>query len=474
MAPFRPDSILIIDPKSDHVLVQFGVNDETFMIPDYKIPSCIYKDSTTGNYLSSKDDGNSNIETIYPIVNGEIKDIEAFLQLLKTIYGSVLAEKSKNNPNAFDIELANIPLLLITQHSWSQFQLEKITHFIFEELKINYMMLLPTAVATAYAMVSLQNCCVIDIGGNHTDIIPIVDYTAMNHLTSSLSIGGNSITETLKDKYLPQLSLDQIESLKKSNIFEVLTDNAVRKRYQDDLENSITNGDGNDEDIINVADLVTSGRDAREVLEERERSKKEKNVSNAELEYNYYWDTNGNNIKVGKERFQGCEQLINSISRRVGITLSQISDTSKLKAVWENIVIIGGTSSIQGFKEELLNRLIENHLITEPETEMEEREDAHRDPTETGNNKKKATKAFQNMITSAIQNIDYVQAPSVIRLAKYAEYFPEWKKYGYAEIQFLGGQVVAKQVFTHSRDVYYVTRENYDKFGPTCIWDVEF
>ncbi|SMN17777.1 similar to Saccharomyces cerevisiae YMR033W ARP9 Component of both the SWI/SNF and RSC chromatin remodeling complexes [Maudiozyma saulgeensis] len=469
MAPFRLDSILIIDPKSDHVLVQFGVNDETFMIPDYKIPSCIYKDSITGHYLSTNDENNNNIETIHPIVNGEIKDLEAFLQLLKTIYGSVLAEKSKNNPNAFDLELANIPLLLITQHSWSQYQLEKITHFIFEELKINYMMLLPTAVATAYAMVSLQNCCVIDIGGNHTDIIPIVDYTAMNHLTSSLPIGGDLITKTLKDKYLSHLSLDQIESLKKSNIFEVLTDNAIRKKYQDDLSISMANNDGNDEDIINVADLVTSGRNAREILEERERNKKEKNVSNAELDFNYFWDTNGNNIKVGKERFQGCEKLISSISKRVGITLGQISDTTKLKAVWENIVIIGGTSSIQGFKDALLNRLIEDHLITEPETEPEEKDEV----TET-NNKKKATKAFQNMITSTVQNIDYVQAPTAIRLAKYAEYFPEWKKYGYAEIQFLGGQVVAKQVFTHSRDVYYVTRENYDKFGPECIWDVEF
>lgn len=472
MAPFRLDSIFIIDPKSEHTLVQLGLNDETFMIPDYKIPSCIYKDTTTGKYVSSADESNINIETIYPIVNGEIKDLDAFLQLLKLIYGSVLADRSKNNPNAFDLELSNIPLMLLTHHSWSQYQLEMIAQFVFEKLKINNLMFLPVSIATAYAMISLQNCCVIDIGKNRTDVIPIVDYTAMNHLTSSLSVGGNFINETLKKKHLTNLSMEQIECLKKSNIFEVLTDDIMDKRDRADLNGE--NQDGND-DVINIADIVTSGRDTREILEERERSKNEKNVSNADLEYNYFWDTKGNNIKIGKQRFQGCEELIKTISRRVGITLGQISDPTKLKAVWDNIVIIGGTSAIVGFKEALLNRLIEDHLITEPENEIEQREEAEKNPAAaTGNNKKKAAKAFQNMITATIQSIDYVQTPTSIRLAKYAEYFPEWKKYGYAEIQFLGGQVVAKQVFTHSRDVYYVTRESYDKFGPTCIWDVEF
>lgn len=475
MVPFRPESILIIDPKSQHTLVQFGLNDETFMIPDYKIPSRIYKEISTGKYFSfleGLEENNDNIETILPIQNGEIKDLDAFLQLLKTIYASVLSEKSKNNTNAFDLELSNIPLLLITHHTWSQYQLETIAQFLFEQLNINNLMFLPTSLASAYAMVSLQNGCIIDIGTNHTDIIPIVDFTPMNHLASTLQIGGNSINETLKQKYLSQFTLEQLECLKKSSIFEVLSDAAIMKKIQNGTGGMEAGNDDN-EDIINVADIVTSGRDTREILEERERKKKEKNIPNSELEYNYFWDKEGNNIKVGRQRFQGCDVVIKKISKRVGLVLDQITDINKQKAIWENIVIVGGTSSIQGFKENLLNRLLNDHLIIEPEEEMQRREDESKELSSNAT-KKKNQKSFQNTITNTIQGIDYVQAPTVIRLAKYAEYFPEWKKHGYAEIQFLGGQIVAKQVFTHSKDVFYVTKESYDKFGPSCIWDVEF
>lgn len=479
MAPFRLDSILIIDPKSEHTLVQLGINDETFMIPDWKVPSRIYRERLTGHYFSQMPPERSadpDVETVYPIVNGEIRDLDAFLQLLRTIYGSVLAEKSSENPGAFDLELATVPLLLITHHSWSQLQLETIARFVFEDLKMAGLVLLPTSLAAAYAMISLQNCCVIDIGANRTSVLPVVDFTPMNHLASTLSVGGNLINETLHSTHLPQLNEEQIEALKKSAVFEVLSDEGMRKRHQDSLNGADGAGhDANEDDVINIADIVTSGRDTREVLEERERAKKEKNVPNAELEFNYFWDSKGNNIKVGKQRFQGCDPLIEQISRRVGITLSQISDVAKTRAIWENIIVIGGTSFIPGFKEKLIDRLVEDHLIEEPEHERAKREeDENGDSAGSRSNRKKNHKAFQNIIASSIPTVEYTQAPTAIKLAKYAEYFPEWKKYGYGEIQFLGGQVVAKQVFTHSRDVFYVTRESYNKYGPSCIWDTEF
>lgn len=77
------------------------------------------------------------------------------------------------------------------------------------------------------------------------------------------------------------------------------------------------------------------------------------------------------------------------------------------------------------------------------------------------------------MDSSFVPNIEYNQVPNSIKLAKYPEYFPNWKKHGYAEIPFLGAQIVAKQIFTHSRDVLYVTREKYEEVGPSCIWDIQ-
>ena len=76
-------------------------------------------------------------------------------------------------------------------------------------------------------MISLQNCCIIDVGTHHTDIIPIVDYAQLDHLVSSIPMGGQSINDSLK-KLLPQWDDDQIESLKKSPIFEVLSDDAKK------------------------------------------------------------------------------------------------------------------------------------------------------------------------------------------------------------------------------------------------------
>ena len=499
MAPFRLESIFIIYPKSQHTLVQFGLNDETFTIPDYKIPTRIYRDVVTKEYYSSIDDDNAadnnndnkpvtntNIHPINPIKNGRIVDIDAFLQFLKLIYTSILTLKSKENPNAFDSELANIPLLLITHHSWSHYQLERITQFIYETLKLNTLVLLPVSLASAYALVSLQNCCVIDIGTEHTDIIPVTDYTPLNYLAMTLPYGGDFINKSLKEKYLPQLSWDQLEILKRSKIFEVLSTAAMERKNKmlgrDDLLGN-PNGehsfgeenvdDDDDDDALNVVDIVTSGRDTREILEERERKKKEKHIPNVELDYNYFWDSSGNKIKVGKQRFQGCYELIAKISNAVGLVLGQIEDISKAKAVWENIVVVGGTSMIRGFKESLVNQLIKDHLVTEPLEERQRREEETMREVPSGYKRKSRYPSGGNF-TSSVQNIEYIQAPQVIKLPKYPDYFPEWKKNGFAEIPFLGGQIVSKQMFTHSRDVLYITRENYSQIGPSCIWDTQF
>lgn len=175
------------------------------------------------------------------------------------------------------------------------------------------MIQLLASLAATYSMISLQNCCIIDVGTYHTDIIPIVDYAQLDHLVSSLPVGGQSINDSLK-KLLPQWDDDQIESLKKSPIFEVLSDDA-KKLSNFDFGND---NEDEDEETLNVAEIITSGRDTREVLEERERSQKTKNVKNSDLEFNTFWDRNGNEIKVGKQRFQGCNSLLKSISNRVG------------------------------------------------------------------------------------------------------------------------------------------------------------
>lgn len=398
---------------------------------------------------------------VRPIRDGKIVNLDAFLSFIKLIYKSILNEKSRAGSNAdvFDSELSNIPMLLISNSSWSQFQQERITQFIFEELQINNFMFLPSALATSYALGSLQNCVVIDIGSQSTEVIPILDYAQLTYLITRIPSGGDCINEQLK-KLLPQWTEEQVEDLKKSAIFEVLSEDAK--------QNSAFDFQADDEEgNLDIAALVTSDRDTREILEEREREKEKNNVRNSELENNTFVDRTGKTIIVGKQRFQGCELLITRISIAVGQALSQIDDLHKLRAIWENILVVGGTTSIIGFKEALLNRLCEDHLIQEPAGEKQAREE---EMLSQMSNKKKTKISGAPFLSS----IDYVQAPTVIKLAKYPEYFPEWKKHGYAEIPFLGAQIVTKQVFGHSNENFYVTREKYEKKGPAAIWDVAF
>ncbi|KAM3163598.1 Actin-like protein ARP9 [Lachancea thermotolerans] len=456
MAPFRQDSYFLIYPRSQNALVQFGMREETFYPPQLEIPTVVYK-TPEGLYTSKSDSGNVKVN---PLVDGQIVDLDGFLFFVKLIYKSYLAQRSRNgaSPEVFDMELSNIPMLMLSHSSWTHHQLETIAQFVFEQLQINNFMFLPSALASSYALGSLQNCVVIDIHTNGTDVTPILDYIQLGHLAVKVEHGGSQIDQELA-KLLPQWTPEQIEDLKKSSIFEILSEDAKKS-------SSLNFKHGEDEGALDVAALVTSDRDTREILEEREKNKDKHNVENSEQENNVFVDRHGKQIIVGKQRFKGCESLVAEISKTVGRVLSQIDDFHKLRAMWENILVVGGTTSISGFKEALLQKLVEDHLIGEPAHEKDIREREH---SAQNSFKKKA-----KIANSFLNSVDYVQIPTAISLAKYPEYFPEWKKHGYAEVPFLGAQIVAKQAFGHTNESFYVTREKYEKKGPSIVWDVAF
>ncbi|AET38048.1 Arp9p Ecym_2306 [Eremothecium cymbalariae DBVPG len=404
---------------------------------------------------------------IYPINNGSITNLDAFLYFLKAIYKSVLQQRIKENPEGWEAQVSNIPMFLITHYSWSQSEQEILTQFVFESMKLNNFMIMPNSLATSYAFGSLQNCVVIDIGGAHTDIIPIVDYTPLEYLAYSAPVGGDAINAKLAS-FLPGWSAASIEDLKRSSVFEVLSKDAKDKskfNFNEDEEAS-----EEDEGALDVAAIITSGRDTREILEERERNKNKEQVSNSQLETNSFVDRDGNDVTVGKQRFQGCDDLIKEISRACGMVLSQIDEGSRCKAVWENVLISGGTSEIAGFREALLTQLCEDHLIYEPDHERQQREQ----DLMANMPKQRKNKFIGGAVAQSgfLNSLEYAQSPNIIKAPKFPEYFTEWKKHGYGEVAFLGAQIVSKQVFGHSNDTFYVTRGKYDDKGPSVIWDV--
>lgn len=137
--------------------------------------------------------------------------------------------------------------------------------------------------------------------------------------------------------------------------------------------------------------------------------------------------------------------------------------------MWENVIIVGGTSHIKGFREALLSQLLKDHIVSEPEEELYKRE------VDAAAKLDSKQKKIGKVSTAPILNqIEYVQPPTTIMTPKFPEYFSEWKKIGFADITFLGAQILTKQVFGHSNNSFYVTREKYDELGPEAIWEVSF
>ena len=117
----------------------------------------------------------------------------------------------------------------------------------------------------------------------------------------------------------------------------------------------------------------------------------------------------------------------------------------------------------------MLAKLLKDHLVVEPEDERVKREE---DAKVKLASKQKKIGKFGTI--PVLNQVEYVQVPTSISTPKFPEYFPEWKKIGFADITFLGAQILTKQVFGHLNNSFYVTREKYDELGPEAIWEVSF
>lgn len=394
----------------------------------------VYRHSSLADAFNSTGD---SANAVHPIKAGRIVDLPAFNYLLKLIFKSII----NGNP-----EVSNIPLVLISSSLWSKLDEERIAQYVFEEIGVSAFTIIPAALGSIYAYGGFPTALVVDIGAEKTEIIPLVDYSAIYSAKKVIPQGGNYINEGLKD-LLPQLTATQIETLKRSDIYEVLSDEDKKISFfgLDALSNDR-------DDDFDVAAIVTSGR-TREILEERENKEQEK-TPNGQLENNTFIDANGNEITVGKERFAGAEKLISAISTAIHESLKKIVDLTKRQEAWDHIIIIGRTSRIAGFLEALNTQLVDDHLIGK---ELQQTAAVQA--------------AFQSNATSAL---NFTQVPNSIRLAKMPEYFPEWKKNGYSEVHFLGAQIFAKQVFSTGNESMYVTRATYAEHGPSSLWDLAY
>ncbi|RKF59345.1 putative chromatin remodeling complex subunit [Erysiphe neolycopersici] len=234
MPPFKDEHILIIVPGSQTTLAQLGLP-ESFTTPSHRFPTRMFlapdrktwephkicerpKEPSDGNVAMSGTSEERETEfveypdqhegAIWPIKEGRIENLPAFLALLQHIH------------NTFSPTL-HTPILLVSQPSWTAKNHEDITQFIFEKFKTPGLCIIDSAIATSYAY-GVANATIIDVGFEKTDITAILDFVISARGVVKDS-GGEGMTrqlmELLKSK---DFTRDMAEQLKRSPICEIL------------------------------------------------------------------------------------------------------------------------------------------------------------------------------------------------------------------------------------------------------------
>lgn len=403
----------------------------------------------------------------------------------KLVYKAVMSSIPVTNPP----QLTSV--VLLTTHGWSRLQLESITQYVFETLNVPAFSVLSTSLCASFAY-AVQSAVIIDIGHEKTEITPIVEFEPVSLSAKIIPYGSQTINKALK-KMLPDLTDTQIEALKRSDIYQVLSEEAAKTSWFGVNESTFpkpTDTDSIEEEgVLDVAAIVTSGR-TREILKKREKEKEradakgkdqnEEEKGNEDREFNSFYtpdlpiDSPKQPISVGRERFHGTEELVEKIVIATGEILKHMAQTTKRQDCWDNVIIIGNGSAVKGLKEAIYFDLQERFLITRPTTGSEIPSMYPSGYNTPSGGLPGTPLSHANSVTPmpTSQAQGHGQVPTQIRAAKMPEYFPEWKNYGWQEASFLGAEIAAKQIFSGVMEGTFVSRSDYNAIGPSAIWDL--
>lgn len=209
----------------------------------------------------------------------------------------------------------NTPIMLMASPQWTRPDCETIARYVFENTRTPALCIIHSGIATQYGL-KWPHMTVIDIGHEKVDVTAIHDGRVVNHTEVSAAAygpggvsGGEAFTRSLQRLLADKgFSHDMAEQLKKSNICEVLpyagaakdlmelpvasasgaaaaglsasapegsvaTAEAVSKMMSNPLdEGENTNGSGEDDGVLDVATIVTTGQ-TKEFLAKKEKEK---------------------------------------------------------------------------------------------------------------------------------------------------------------------------------------------------------
>lgn len=463
MPLYKEENYLVIHPGSEWTLFSYGIQDQ-LAPPQYKVPLRVYARALADKteYRPVATDG---FHEVAPIVKGRLVEVDAFNYLLKVILQLVIA----NHPA---VTISSIPLLMVVPALlWTRALVEYVTKYVVELLEFTAFNIIDLLLAATFGIGSATNAVVINVGKQNTQIVPVVGYQAIKFALAYLAdVGGDTINAELAP-LLPQLSPQQIEDLKCLEIYEVLNDAQEEAFYKHAEMKLHPNKPDESDDDFDVAKIVTECDVAAAV------ATPEPSKPNNELETNTFVDlATGERVSVGRERFQGTAQFIDAIIDPIHECLEKIPELDKRQECYDNLILVGSTFKIPGLKQQLLLKLLQKYLVTEPQ--------------DLANGVDKKTTTINSAIAAYQQTEDVemgdvstlLQVPHLIRLAKYPDYFSEWKRHAkvanrlvWNDIFFLGGHIYAKQIFNtnsnHGKELFIDT-EVYEERGPQAIWDV--
>lgn len=277
--------------------------------------------------------------------------------------------------------------------------------------------------------------------------------------------------------------------MKNSDIFEVVID---QQGMVLDYIKDITKTNNDEDNEFDVAKIVTENQNgipeaiiSNTPTEQQQKEQQDSNKPNKELEKNYFIDSKTQEkIWIGKERFSGTNNLVKLISSSIYSSLLSIPDIDKRQDCYDNIILVGSIFKIPGLKEAVLIKLNQDYLVKEPNAIDQSINDPgvntailKYQQSTTINDYNEGGSGDNNNSNS---NSNSNQVPNSIKLVKYPDYFPEWKKPkekggSWHDVYFLGGQIYSKQIYSgsshHHGKELFVGSDMYEERGPQSIWD---
>lgn len=158
-----------------------------------------------------EEDPTSEEGAVHPIIEGRIANWPCFFSLLTHVYNTLSPP-------------FHTPILILAQPCWTAQDRELVTQWVFEKFKTPALSLMDAALAVSYAYAT-PHATVVDIGYGKCDITTIVDHVVgdVGRASAIPGCGGEAMTQRLLSVLSAKgFTRDMCEQLKKNPICEIL------------------------------------------------------------------------------------------------------------------------------------------------------------------------------------------------------------------------------------------------------------